>query len=399
MNLDIIDYFAKIADEITTWRQGLHQNPETAFEEFETSNFVAKKLDEFNVSYTRNWAKTGIVATIHGCNGDLSDINKTIALRADMDALDIVEETGLPYASCTHGKMHGCGHDGHTVMLLAAAKCLSEHKDKFDGTIHFIFQPAEESAGGARVMIEEGFFNKYPCKAIFGMHNWPDLPLGKMGIAMGAFTASSDTFNIKLKGKSGHAAMPHNNIDVVTTATNIINALQNIVSREINPVQNAVISITKLNTIGSESVNVMPEYIKMAGTVRCFEPTIRKMIENRIEEISKSIANYNKCEIEYSYKKGYPPVINSEEETNQAIKAACKIVGRDNVITKIPPTMGAEDFAYFLEKCSGAYIALGQSDESKQAALHNSKYDFNDKATPIGASYWVNLALQLLPLS
>lgn len=386
-------------NDIATWRRDMHKNPETAFEEFWTSDYIAKKLEEWDIPHTRGWAETGIVATLHGKNGAAADKDKTVILRADMDALDIIEETGLDYASQIHGKMHGCGHDGHSAMLMAAVQYLSKNTDCFDGTVHFVFQPAEEGAGGARVMVEEGFFDKHPCKAIFGMHNWPALPKGEMAICSGAMTAASDRFSLAITGKGGHAAMPHQNIDVVTAGASLVMSLQTLVSRAANPIEGAVLSITQFQTEGSESRNVMPEHVKLGGTVRTFGTETRDMIEKRMGEMAEHIAKAYHCEVSYDYTRGYPSVVNSVAETDMAVQAAEKTVGTDKVNPKMLPVMVGEDFAYFLEQCPGAYIALGQSDDTKCAPLHSPHYDFNDDAAPIGASYWIHLVQSTLPVS
>ncbi|TNE32015.1 MAG: amidohydrolase [Alphaproteobacteria bacterium] len=397
--MSVLPAMKETQDDIAVWRREMHKHPETAFEEFWTSDYIAARLDEWGVPYTRGWAKTGIVATLHGKNGPAKDKNTTVILRADMDALHMTEETGLPYASTHQGKMHGCGHDGHSAMLLGAVQYLSRHTDSFDGTVHFVFQPAEEGEGGARVMVEEGFFDKYPCKAIYGLHNWPAMKKGTMGICAGAMTAASDRFKIKITGKGGHAAMPHQNIDVVTAASSLVMALQTLISRATDPMQGAVISVTLFRTEGSDSLNVMPEAVSLGGTVRTFGAENRDMIETRIREMADSTAAAFRCTAKFDYTRGYPSVVNSAAETELAAAAAMKTVGEENVDVKFVPTMGGEDFAFFLEKCPGAYIALGQADEDKKAQLHSPHYDFNDAVAPIGASYWVHLVETTLPVS
>ncbi len=397
--MSIIPALKDTQSEIAAWRREMHKNPETAFEEFWTSDYISSKLTEWSVPHERGWAETGIVATLHGTKGAAENKDKTIILRADMDALDIVEETGLDYASQNHGKMHGCGHDGHSAMLMAAVQYLSRNTDCFDGTVHFIFQPAEEGEGGARVLVEEGFFDKFPCKAIFGMHNWPALPKGTMAICSGAMTAASDRFTIKMTGKGGHAAMPHQNIDVVTAASSLALSLQTLVSRAANPIQGAVLSITRLQTEGSESLNVMPEHVNLGGTVRTFGAETRDMIEKRIAEMSEHTAKAYHCTMTTDYARGYPSVVNTEAETDLAVEAAIKTVGAENTNAKMLPVMAGEDFAFFLEKSPGAYIALGQGDDDKCAPLHSPHYDFNDDVAPIGASYWIHLVQTALPVS
>lgn len=380
----------KLKDEMTSWRRDLHRKPELAFEEIWTSDYVAKCLDGWGATYDRGLAKTAIVVTIEGSQGTSG---KKIGLRADMDALEIQECTGLDYCSTHVGKMHGCGHDGHTTMLLGAVKHLLENRD-FNGTVYAIFQPAEEGAGGARVMLEEGFLEKYPCDMIFGMHNWPGIPEGVMAIRSGAMTAASDRFTMTVTGKGGHAAMPHLNVDVVTLASTIVMSLQTLVSRKVDPAQSAVLSVCKLHA-GTDSLNVMPDQVELGGTIRTFDADTRNMMETKIKEIAEGLARAHGAKIEYQYSRGYPSVVNSEVETELAKQAAISVVGQDN-FEKFTPTMGAEDFAYFLEKIPGAYIILGQESKEKSAALHSPNYDFNDDVLPIGASYWVKLVETIL---
>ncbi len=397
--MPVIKAIKDTQDQSAAWRQEMHKRPETAFEEFWTSDFIASKLEEWGITFERGWAETGIVATIHGTSGKQAGKDKTITLRADMDALDIHEKTGLPYCSTHEGKMHGCGHDGHSAMLMTAAQYLSRHTDEFDGTVHLVFQPAEEGEGGARVMVEEGFFDKFPCRAIYGLHNWPALELGKMSICAGPMTAASDRFTMKLTGRGGHAAMPHQNIDVITAASSLVSSIQSIVSRSIDPMKGAVISVTKFQSVGSESLNVMPEAVELGGTVRSFGEEMRGMIETRLKEMTTQIAKSYQCTAEFEYDRGYPSVVNTEDETQDAYLAAVETVDEDNASDRFTPTMGGEDFAFFLQHCPGAYIALGQKSDDKVAALHSPHYDFNDKAIPIGASYWVNLVKHCLPKS
>ncbi len=382
--MSVLAKIKEFEDEAIGWRRDLHQNPETAYEEFWTSDYIADKLTKLGIEIHRGLGGTGIVGTIK--NGD-SD--KVISLRADMDALDILEKTGLSYCSKIDGKMHGCGHDGHSIMLLAAAKYLSENKD-FNGTVHLIFQPAEEGGAGAKAMINDGIFDKFPCDAIYGMHNWPGIDIGKMAIRKGGITASADRLIIKISGKGGHAAMPDNNIDVITTASTIVQSLQTIISRNIKPTNPAVLSICKFHA-GTDSLNVMPDTAEIGGTIRCFSPEDRALIKERVIKIVNSTCDAFGAIAEIDFIDGYPSVMNSDIETDNAIKAAIITVGEDNVDAEFVPTTGAEDFAYFLEESKGAYIILGQREQNKTAALHSPEYDFNDNALAIGASYWVNL--------
>lgn len=388
VNGDIV----KFQDEMTGWRRDLHANPETAFEEFWTSDYIAKLLDDWGVEYERGFAGTGIVATIRGAKGE----GRTIALRADMDALNILEQTNVAYCSKNEGKMHACGHDGHSAMLLGATKYLSENND-FSGTAHLIFQPAEEAEGGARVMVEEGFFDKFPCDLIFGMHNWPGLPEGTMSICEGPITAAADRFKMKITGKGGHAAMPHKNIDVITAASTVVTTLQSLVSRNTDPMDGAVVSVCKFHA-GTESLNVMPESVDLGGTVRTFRPETRRMIEDGMKRIVDTVATAYGARAEVEYSRGYPSCINSAEGTKYAGEAAVKTVGADRFDPNFTPTAGAEDFAYFLEKCSGAYIILGagRMEDGTDPSLHSPHFDFNDDVLPVGATYWVNLVKTIL---
>ena len=375
--------------DMSFWRREIHKHPELAFEEVRTSEFVAQLLTEWGIEIHRGLAKTAVVGVIRGKKGNSK---RAIALRADMDALMISEATGKPYASCHDGKMHACGHDGHTAMLLGAARRLAETRD-FDGTVYVVFQPAEERYGGAKTMVEEGFFEKFPCDAIFGLHNWPGLASGKMAICEGPITAASDEIKFTLTGKGGHAAMPHRNIDVVTAASALVMSLQTLVSRNTDPLDSAVISVCKFQT-GNVSLNVMPEQVELGGTVRTFQPETRNKIEAGIRRMVDGIAASYGIKAEFSYKRGYPSVINTPEETELAAKAAGKVVGEGHISRKFTPTTGAEDFAYFLQACPGAYIILGQGEE--RASLHSPHYDFNDETLKTGADYWCALVRECL---
>jgi hippurate hydrolase len=374
------------------WRQHIHAHPETAFEEVDTAEYVATLLTSWGVKIHRGLAKTAVVGVIHG---KTNTTNRSIGLRADMDALNIHEQTHVAHCSTHDGKMHACGHDGHTAMLLAAVKYLSETRD-FDGTIYAVFQPAEEGGGGANVMIEEGFFKQFPCDAIFGMHNYPWLPAGTMAVAEGPVTASTDTFIVTVSGKGGHAAFPHTTIDVVATGAAIVTALQSLVSRNIDPLDSAVVSVCKFHA-GTESLNVLPETVTLGGTARALKPATRKMLEQGIKRVVDSTAAAYGATAEVEWRVGYPSVINTPAETRMAQNAAAQIVGAENVSVFVP-MMGGEDFAYFLEKCPGAYMILGQGKSLESPALHSPHYDFNDEVLPIGAAYWVKLAETILTL-
>ncbi|MDD9899558.1 MAG: M20 family metallopeptidase [Alphaproteobacteria bacterium] len=374
-------------ETFTKWRRHIHQHPEIAFEEDATSDYVANLLKEWGVdNIDRGMAKTAVVATIKGKKP--GNENRAIGIRADMDALPMPEETNLPYASKHAGKMHACGHDGHTAMLLAAVKHLAETRD-FAGTVHAIFQPAEEGAGGGNVMVQEGFFDKFPCEAVFAMHNWPWLEAGHMAICEGAMSAASDAYEIGITGKGGHAAFPHNTHDVVVCGAQIVSALQHLVSRTTDPLHSAVVSVCNFHA-GSGAKNVLPETATLSGTVRTLDPADRDRIEKKMHDVTKSIAAAFDCSVEVNYKRGYPSTVNTPKETEFARSVAVDVVGADKV-HEFVPMMGGEDFSYFLEACPGAYIILGGAKTDSDPGLHNTHYDFNDDVLPVGAAYWVRM--------
>jgi hippurate hydrolase len=379
--------------EASQWRRHIHAHPETAFEEFKTSDYVAGLLASWGVEIHRGLAKTAVVGIIKGKS---NKSGRAIGLRADMDALNILEENAVPYCSKNAGKMHACGHDGHTAMLLAATKHLAETRN-FDGTVYAIFQPAEEFGGGGNVMVQEGFFKKFPCEAIFGMHNWPWLPAGTMSICEGPMSAFCDDFVVKITGRGGHAAFPQTTIDVVATGAAVVMALQSIVSRNVAPADSAVVSVCKFQA-GTESLNVLPESVVMGGTARCFTPAVRQQLEDGIRRIVKSVSEAYGATAEVEWHAGYPSVVNTPQETQLCWDVATQVVGAENV-SKFSPMMGGEDFAYFLLSCPGAYIAIGQQAPGVEGiGLHNPRYNFNDDVIPIGAAYWVKLAETALPL-
>lgn len=379
--------------EASKWRRHIHAHPETAFEEFKTSDYVANLLTSWGVEIHRGMAKTAVVGIIHGKS---NKSGRAVGLRADMDALNILEETNVQHCSKHEGKMHACGHDGHTAMLLAATKYLAETRN-FDGTVYAIFQPAEEGGGGGNVMVQEGFFKKFPCESVFGMHNWPWAPVGTMAICEGAVSASTDEFVVKVIGKGGHAAFPHTTTDVIPCAAAIVTALQTLVSRNTDPLDSAVVSVCKFHA-GTDSLNVIPEQVTLGGTVRALRPETRKRLEQGIRRIIKSISEAYGATADVAWEVGYPSVINSSKETQLCWDVATEVVGKDN-ISKFTPMMGGEDFAYFLQACPGAYIVLGGGKGANDPGLHSPHYDFNDDALPIGAAYWVKLAETALPLT
>jgi amidohydrolase len=377
--------------EMTEWRRGLHAHPELGFEEHRTSAFVAEKLESFGLRVHRGLAATGVVATLKGRQQG----RRAIGLRADMDALPLIELNQFAHVSQHRGKMHACGHDGHTAMLLGAAKYLAEEPE-FAGTVHFIFQPAEEGRGGAQRMLREGLFSQFPCDAVYGMHNWPSLPLGSVGLRTGALMSSMDKVNITVTGRGGHGALPHLAVDPVVVSAHIVTALQTLVSRSTNPLEAAVISITCIN--GGEAHNVIPESVDMVGTVRSFSPAVREALEAGIRRIAAGVAHSLGATASVNYERLAPAVINAAEQSRIACQAAAAVVGAERVCVDMEPVMGSEDFAFMLEAKPGAYIFLGQAGSPNPCMIHNPHYDFDDRLLPIGSSVWVSLVRQELPL-
>ncbi len=374
-------------EEMKAWRQELHSIPEIGLEEYETSKYIKSKLSEFNIEFKAGYANTGIVARVKGSKGK-SD--KSIGLRADFDALPMPEKNDFNHKSKNEGMMHACGHDGHTSMLLGAAKYLSENND-FDGCVYFIFQPGEEGFAGGQKMIQDGMFDDFKIDEVYALHNWPELPLGSLGVNSGPMMAAVDEFDIVVKGKGGHAAIPQLSIDPVVIASQIVLAVQTIVSRSTDPVDKALISITKIN--GGTAYNVIDDSVKLGGTIRTFKPETRSFFEKKLKEISSGIAKANgaEAEVDFHLTNKYPPTINSKKESEFAANVAKKVFGESKVDTDIDPSMGGEDFSYLLEKKPGAYLYIGQGDDNHKAHLHTTKYDFNDNLLPIGVNYWVEL--------
>jgi amidohydrolase len=382
------DRLAGLAAELTKIRRDIHRHPETAFEETRTAQIVADKLTSWGIEIHRGLATTGVVGTLKGKRPG----QKTIGLRADMDALHLQEKNDFEYASSIPNKMHACGHDGHTTMLLGAAKHLAAEPD-FAGTVHFIFQPAEEGLGGARVMIEEGLFDRFNCDAVYGMHNMPGFPKGHFAIRAGAMLAASDSWEVIFKGTGGHGAMPYRGTDPTFVAGEFIVAVQSIIGRNVPPHQAAVLSIGHIAGGTPGSPNVIPSEVLIRGTARSFSPDIRNLLERRLGEVAKGIAQSGGCEAVYKYMRRYPPLINSVEQTSLAVEAAALTVGRENVQPNTPPITGAEDFAFMLEKKPGAYIMIGNggTEEGGCHNVHSPLYDFNDDIITTGAAYWINL--------
>ena len=374
---------------LTEWRRDLHAHPEIAFEEHRTSSFVAERLESFGIEVHRGLAKTGVVGQLKAGSG-----NRAIALRADMDALPMDEHNAFDHRSEVPGMMHACGHDGHTTMLLGAAKYLAETKG-FDGTVYFIFQPAEEAEGGGEVMVKEGLFEQFPVEAVFGLHNWPGMPAGQFGIAAGPMMAAFDTFDLKIAGKGSHGAMPHQGVDAIVTASQVVTALQTIASRNTDPLDAVVVSVTQFH--GGDAYNIIPDSVMLRGTVRTFKDSVREDIEPAMRRIANGICEAAGAAMELDYHWRYPSTVNHAEETELAATAAAAVVGVDNIERHPMPSMGSEDFAYMLRERPGCYVWLGNGPTEGGCMLHNPGYDFNDDILPVGASYWATLVEQILP--
>jgi len=387
--MPIVNRVADFQRDLAAWRHEIHAHPETAFEEKRTAEFVARRLQEFGIEIHRGLAGTGVVGTLKGSIPG----GRAIALRADMDALHIQEKNGVDYASKVAGKMHACGHDGHTTMLLGAARYLAETRN-FAGTVHFIFQPAEENEGGGRVMVEEGLFERFPVEAVFGMHNWPGMPAGKFAMRSGPMMASFDIFEITVKGKGTHAALPHLGVDPVIAAAQIATGLQTITSRNTHPLDSAVVSVTQIH--GGDTWNVIPDEVVLRGTTRSFRKEVQDAIEAAIRRIAEGVAGAMGASVSLRYERRYPPTVNSAAETEIAAAVASEVVGEANVDRALTPTMGSEDFAFMLQAKPGAYVFIGNGGGDKAAALHNPHYDFNDEILTIGASFWARLVERVL---
>jgi hippurate hydrolase len=380
--------------ELRELRRDLHAHPELAFTETRTSAAVAEQLGRFGIEVHRGLAKTGIVGVIAGKQ---NKSGRSIGLRADMDCLPMHELADIPHRSRHEGRMHACGHDGHTTMLVGAARYLAETRN-FDGTAYVIFQPAEESGGGANIMVKEGLFQRFPANEVYGLHNWPGLPPGKMAVRAGPVMASTDEVAITVRGRGGHGAMPHLVVDPVLAAAHIITALQSIASRNVNPIDAVVVSICSLATSQIGVFNVIPDHVKLVGTVRTFQPETRDLAERRVREIALKTAEAFGASAAVTYARGYPATINSAREARFAADVGKRVFGADNVITEHEPTMGGEDFAYLLQERPGAYVFLGQGGAAGGCLLHNPNYDFNDEVIPLGAGYLAALVEEALPL-
>ena len=389
--MPIINRIADFHAEMTEWRRAMHAHPETAFEEFWTSDFVANKLHEFGYAIDRGLAGTGVVGTI---KGNKPDNGRAIGLRADMDALNLVEANTFGHRSQIDGKMHGCGHDGHMTMLLGAAKYLGETRN-FAGTLHLIFQPAEEGAGGGRRMVEEGLFDKFPVEAVYGMHNMPGIPVGSFGTRTGSILSAMDLFEITIDGVGTHAATPELGVDPIFVASHVVVGLQGIISREIDPVEGAVITITEIKA-GTGALNTIPTRAVMRGTARILSPAVRDTIEARLRRVVDGVAAAYRARAEIVYRQNYPPTVTDPVHTKTAVRVAEEVAGAGKVDANYKPNMASEDFSFMLQKRSGAYIFIGNGPEEGTNLLHNPGYDFNDDILPIGASYWSRLVETVL---
>ncbi|MCC6072996.1 M20 aminoacylase family protein [Massilia sp. GCM10020059] len=396
--MKLVEPIIAFQNELQEIRRDLHAHPELCYEEERTADIVAARLTEWGIPIVRGLGVTGLVGIIKNGTSD-----RAIGLRADMDALPMQEVNSFAHASRHAGKMHACGHDGHTAMLLGAARYLAKHRN-FDGTVYVIFQPAEEGGGGARRMMDDGLFKQFPMEAVYGMHNWPGLEAGSFGVVPGPMMASSNEFRVVVQGKGAHAAQPHRGVDPVMVAVQIAQSWQTIISREKNPLDTAVLSITQIHA--GSATNVIPDEAVLIGTVRTFTTEVLDLIERRMEEIANGVAAGFNANVDFGFKRNYPPLVNHEKETAFAVEAMKAVAGADRVNTSVEPTMGAEDFAFMLQEKPGCYVFIGNGEGDHRMGghglgpcqLHNASYDFNDKLLPIGASYWVRLAEMSLPL-
>ena len=396
--MKVIDSLVTQAAGIAGLRRDIHAHPELCFEEVRTADLVASKLTEWGIPIHRGMGTTGVVGIVHGRDGGAC--GRAIGLRADMDALPMQEHNAFAHKSQHAGKMHACGHDGHTAMLLAAAQHFAKERN-FDGTVYLIFQPAEEGGGGAREMIDDGLFTQFDMQAVFGMHNWPGMAVGQFAVSPGPVMASSNEFKITICGKGGHAAMPHTSIDPVPIACQMVQGFQNIISRNKKPMDAGVISVTMIHT--GEATNVVPESCELQGTVRTFTLEVLDLIEARMREVAEHTCAAHQATCAFEFVRNYPPTVNSAAEANFARSVMQEIVGEANVLEQ-EPTMGAEDFAYMLQVRPGAYCFIANGEGAHRmhghgegpCTLHNPSYDFNDDLIPLGATYWVRLAEQWL---
>ncbi len=388
------EYITRWHDEFTAIRRDLHAHPELGFEEHRTARVVQEYLAARAIEHHTGIGRTGIVAVIPGRR---RGSGRAVGLRADMDALPMQEENEFAHKSRHDGRMHGCGHDGHTTMLLAAARYLSETRN-FDGTAYLIFQPGEEGLGGAKEMIDDGLFERFPADEVYALHNWPALPPGCIGISPGPAMAAADRFEITIDGRGGHGAHPHLSIDPVLVAGHIITAAQSIVSRNVSPIDTAVVSICAMQAGHPGAMSVIPAHAKLVGTARSFRPATQELLEKRLDELVRSIAAAFGAKATFHYERLYPATINHDREAGFAADVAESLVGHDNVLRRLDPSMGAEDFSFMLQARPGAFVRLGQGGMEGGCFLHNSLYDFNDSVIPLGAGFLAALAEQAMPL-
>ena len=391
--MSLIKTKSELHEQMVTWRHYIHKHPELSFKEEMTSDFIASVLESNNIEMHRGLAVTGIVATVHGTKK-----GKAIGLRADMDALPIQERNEFSHKSIHDGKMHACGHDGHSTMLLGAAVYLKQNND-FSGTVHFIFQPAEEGGGGGRVMVEEGIFEKFPCEAVYGMHNWPGMAEGQFAVHDTAVMAANETLKITIKGKGGHAAMPDQCVDPIVIGAQIITAIQSVVSRNVAPLDSAVVSVTMVDA-GFVS-NVIPNEMNLTGSLRYFKSEVGDDVKKKIKTIAEGISQSMGATASFSSVPNYPATVNTPKHAKLCAIAAEVVVGSANVLRNEKPSMGSEDFSFLLNASEGAYIWIGnglvpEDGPEGGCMLHNTQYDFNDEILPLGSSYWVELVKGIL---
>jgi amidohydrolase len=389
-----VEHIRAWQDEFIAVRRDLHAHPELGFEEHRTARIVCERLSAYGIEHHAGIGRTGIVAVIAGRK---SDSGKSVGLRADMDALPMQEENDFAHKSRYDGRMHGCGHDGHTTMLLAAARYLHETR-KFDGIAYLIFQPGEEGYAGAKAMIEDGLFVRFPAEQLYALHNWPALPPGKIGITPGPAMAAADRIEITIDGRGGHGAHPHAAIDPVLVAGHIITAAQSIVSRNVSPIDTAVVSLCSMQAGNPGAMSVIPSHAKLVGTVRTFRPATQDMIERRLNELVPAIAAAFGAKATLKYERVYPATVNHDAEAAFAMRVAETLVGPENVTRNLDPSMGSEDFAFMLQARPGAFARLGQGGAEGGCFLHNSTYDFNDAVIPLGAGFLASLAERAMPL-
>jgi amidohydrolase len=384
----VLDAITAMQDEMTQWRRDLHAHPELGFEERRTADFVAQKLASFGIQVHRGIGRTGVVGVLK-----VGNETQAVGLRADMDALPILEENHFAHCSTHEGKMHACGHDGHTAMLLGAAKYLAETQN-FRGQVNFIFQPAEEGIGGARAMLDDGLFEQFPCDVIFAMHNAPGMPVGQFGAVAGTLTAAGAFFDITIDGRGGHGAHPEHTVDPVIVAAQLVGALQSVVSRNVRPSDTAVLSVTQIHA--GDAYNVIPGSAKLGGTVRTFSIKVMEMIEARMRELAEGIARAHGATVTCDFRTIFHPVVNDAAAASFAGDVCDGLVGAGNVRRDLPPGTGSEDFSFMLEKVPGCYLLVGNRDEAHEAPVHNPGYDFNDAALPYGASFFARVVEERL---